>query len=121
MSPSAQYEYDALYRLIRATGREHIGQLANLQPNHDDSPRMNQPFPNDGNAMRRYTERYKYDQVGNILSMRHIATNGNWTRRYDYDSNNNDSKNNRLQSTSVPGDPVGVRSLPSMNTTSTAI
>ena len=32
--------------------------------------------------MRRYTERYDYDAVGNFLQMIHQAPNGNWTRGY---------------------------------------
>ena len=35
--------------------------------------------------MRRYTERYEYDPVGNFLRLIHKATNGNWTRAYAYD------------------------------------
>ena len=35
--------------------------------------------------MRRYTEQYEYDAVGNFLRLIHQATNGNWTRSYAYD------------------------------------
>jgi RHS repeat-associated protein len=100
VTPSAQYEYDALYRLIKADGREHAGQNADIQRDHIDFPRMNLPHPNDGQAMRQYTEHYEYDEVGNILKMIHKANNGDWTRRYDYSL-----KSNRLLSTSLPGDP----------------
>ena len=97
---SSDYQYDALYRLVSATGREHIGQHASPQINDDDSPRMRQPLPTDGSAMRNYTETYDYDGVGNILRMIHEAgANGSWTRRYDYES-----ANNRLRATSLPGD-----------------
>jgi RHS repeat-associated protein len=100
VEPHNHYRYDALYRLIEATGREHIGQNASPQVDHDDSPRMNQPHPSDGLAMRNYTERYDYDEVGNILQMIHQAgTAGSWTRRYEYEAGNN-----RLRSTSLPGD-----------------
>jgi RHS repeat-associated protein len=103
VSPTCRYEYDALYRLIRAEGREHIGQGAQPQVDYDDSLRMNRPLPNDGQAMRRYVERYEYDPVGNILEMIHEAnSSGSWTRRYAYDPNSN-----HLQSTSAPGDPDG--------------
>ena len=35
--------------------------------------------------MRRYTEQYVYDAVGNILrDAAHQASNGNWTRAYAY-------------------------------------
>lgn len=99
VDPRATYTYDALYRLIEATGREHIGQLATPQSDEDDQWRMNQPHPDDGKAMRHYTEKYLYDEVGNILEMIHQATQGGWTRRYAYDS-----ASNRLQSTSLPVD-----------------
>ena len=51
--------YDATYRLISATGREHVGQHAAPQTTHNDVPRMNLPMPTDGQAMRRYTEQYR--------------------------------------------------------------
>ncbi|MBE9128306.1 MULTISPECIES: SpvB/TcaC N-terminal domain-containing protein [unclassified Coleofasciculus] len=109
VSPSTKYEYDALYQLIRADGREHAGQAANNLPEHkpeykphydfNDSTRRNLPHPNDGQAMRNYSEKYEYDSVGNILTLIHQANGGSWTRRYDYAENNN-----RLRSTSLPGD-----------------
>jgi RHS repeat-associated protein len=101
VSPSNQYVYDALYRLIRADGREHIGQVADPQPeyNSSDFPRVNLPHPNEISAMRNYIEQYEYDSVGNILRMIHQANNGSWTRRYDYETSNN-----RLRNTSLPGD-----------------
>lgn len=107
VEPSTEYEYDAIYRLINATGREHIGQNASPQVDEDDSPRMNQPLPTDSVAMRNYTEKYIYDSVGNIMRMVHQAgANGSWTRRYDYEATNN-----RLRATSLPGDGDGVFSV----------
>ncbi|MBI4487611.1 MAG: toxin [Deltaproteobacteria bacterium] len=108
--PAMQYTYDAIYRLIHASGREHVGQTENNLPQHmpelkphydfNDSTRMNLPHPNDWNKMRPYDEKYEYDQVGNILKMIHEASpTGSWTRHYQYESTNN-----RLRSTSLPGD-----------------
>ena len=54
--------------------------------------------------MRNYTEKYEYDAVGNILSLVHKAHGGKWARRYAYDANNKTPQNNRLLSTSLPGD-----------------
>ncbi|MEK6283555.1 MAG: SpvB/TcaC N-terminal domain-containing protein [Acidobacteriota bacterium] len=109
VEPSADYEYDAIYRLTSASGREHLGQTADkqLKPprqiDHDDSFRMNLPHPGDGNAMGNYNERYEYDSVGNILQMIHEARlGGGWTRRYDYEQGSN-----RLRGTSLPGDADG--------------
>jgi hypothetical protein len=59
--------------------------------------------------MRRYAEKYEYDAVGNFLRMLHQAVNGSWSRRYVYlpdFSNSPTAPNNRLQSTSLPGDPA---------------
>lgn len=112
VTPRNQYVYDALYRLIQAKGREHIGQVADPQPeyNSSDFPRMNLAHPNEISAMRDYTEQYEYDSVGNILRMIHQANNGtnngNWTRRYDYETTNN-----RLRNTSLPGDPADLSSV----------
>jgi RHS repeat-associated protein len=101
VTANADYTYDALYRLINAAGREHIGQLAQPQTDWGDLPRMNQPLPTDGQAMRNYVENYFYDAVGNFLQMVHQAANGNWTRTYAYDEPNASPTSNRLTSTSV--------------------
>ena len=53
-----------MYRLIEATGREHIGQLAAPQTSWNDEGRVRLPHPHDGQAMRRYAEQYEYDGVG---------------------------------------------------------
>jgi RHS repeat-associated protein len=101
VDPTAAYVYDPVYRLITAKSREHIGQLTQPQTNWDDSPRMNQPLPGDGQAMRNYTETYQYDPVGNLLTTIHVATNGNWTRTYAYDEPNAIPTNNHLTSTTI--------------------
>jgi len=82
--PQCDYAYDALYRLINATGREHMGQLAAPQSNWNDEFRTNLPHPGDGQKMRNYTEQYVYDAVGNFEKLIHQAANGNWTRTYIY-------------------------------------
>ena len=102
---SNDYQYDAIYRLIGATGREHGGQ--DLQPNWDDTQRIGySPIPYDCSALRRYIEIYHYDEVGNILKMiHHLGDNLNspgtvvWNRRYQYYP-----ENNRLRSTSMAGE-----------------
>ena len=96
VEPSADYTYDALYRLIEATGREHLGQGGAPVPHsHNDENRVglqsgNVPSrfgPNDGTAMGAYIERYVYDAMGNFLEMQHRGsdpTHAGWTRSYDY-------------------------------------
>ena len=92
VEPSNDYTYDALYRLIQASGREHLGQ-ANGAPNPPTSPDAFNAFhtrldhPGNGNAMGRYIERYVYDAVGNFLQMQHRGSDpahAGWTRAYDY-------------------------------------
>lgn len=90
VEPSASYTYDSLYRLIEATGREHLGQAGRPAEKHsyNDMPRINVLHPSDGNAMGTYIERYVYDAVGNILEMQHRGSNPahpGWTRTYTYD------------------------------------
>ncbi|MGH1346276.1 MAG: SpvB/TcaC N-terminal domain-containing protein [Nannocystales bacterium] len=97
-----RYEYDALYRVTDAEGREHIGQHAAQPSEFGANPSAH---PQDGTAMRAYAEAYVYDVVGNILEMQHAAAGGNWTRRYQYAGDGN-----RLQATSLPGDAAGQHS-----------
>jgi len=116
VEPSALYEYDALYRLVSATGREHAGGIGDDQRDHSGLPLHNLPHANDAQALRNYEEAYEYDLVGNILEMIHTAVNssaGSWTRRYAYGADPFPTppeqppevpENNRLHSTSLPGD-----------------
>jgi RHS repeat-associated protein len=91
VDPGGTYVYDALYRLIAATGREHLGQLAtgrrqSARPTaHDVGPAP--LHPHDGPAMGRYVERYGYDEVGNLTQVRHVGSypgEPGWTRDYRY-------------------------------------
>jgi RHS repeat-associated protein len=84
VEPHAAYVYDALYRLISASGREHIGQLGQPETTWDDAFRMRLQHPNDGQAMRNYAEQYLYDAVGNFAQLVHRAAGGDWTRAYAY-------------------------------------
>jgi RHS repeat-associated protein len=89
VEPSAEYTYDAVYRLIEATGREHLGQAG--QPVVPDSYSFGHSqiqHPSDGNAMGTYSQKYVYDAVGNILKMQHRGTspaNPGWTLNYKYE------------------------------------
>jgi RHS repeat-associated protein len=111
VEPSAEYTYDAVYRLIEAAGREHLGQVGavRIPYSYNDAPRVGVPHPGDGNAMGRYLERYIYDTVGNFLSMHHRGTDAadpGWTRDYAYSEASlvEPSKpTNRLTSTTTGG------------------
>jgi RHS repeat-associated protein len=83
---TSRYRYDALYRLIGATGREHKSLTIGTVVGTDGAPIQNLPDPNDPQAIRRYTEAYEYDQVGNILELFHDGGGGSgtWTREYSY-------------------------------------
>ena len=88
VDPTADFTYDARYRLIEARGREHVGQAAAALPwSYEDAGRVGLPAPGDGNAMARYVERYVYDAAGNLTSTRHRGsdpTTAGWTRTYAY-------------------------------------
>ncbi len=104
VKPEADYRYDAIYRLIEATGREHIGQASQSHTTWNDEFRINLAHPNDGQKMRNYSEVYSYDEVGNILYFDHNAKNGNWDRAYEYKKDSltePDRKSNRLSCTIV--------------------
>ncbi|HQR42144.1 MAG TPA: hypothetical protein PLX97_05655, partial [Gemmatales bacterium] len=86
---SNDYCYDAQYRLIEASGREHLGQAGGAPMPHSpfDELRSRLAHPGNGNAMGRYIERYLYDAVGNFLEMQHRGSDplhAGWTRSYAY-------------------------------------
>ena len=95
VSPSQKFEYDALYRLIKATGREHVSVNADGEP-EAEGYNAAQISPQDGSAMRNYSREWEYDSVGNILSMIHKFNGSQWTRRNAYATDSN-----RLNSTAV--------------------
>ncbi|WP_461644097.1 SpvB/TcaC N-terminal domain-containing protein [Labilibaculum euxinus] len=83
IEPKGKYEYDALYRLVKATGRE----LNSLTlPTHSDFAN-NIGLPNTAaNAMQNYTHAYSYDELGNMLT---VNSQDSWTRNYFYNTSNN--------------------------------
>ena len=112
VDPVTDYTYDACYRLVKASGREHLGQAPGSSPgpqvpSPDISSNTRQDQPGDGNAMGRYFETYDYDSTDNILSMKHESSDPGhpgWTRRYDYKFPSQLEPNkfsNRLTSTTV--------------------
>ena len=83
VEPPHPFEYDAVYRLIGAQGREQAGRNAGLRST-TPTRRAAGP-PNDGQRMRNYTERYELRRCRKHPAMAHEARNGNWTRRYATD------------------------------------
>ncbi|MCB9157644.1 MAG: VCBS repeat-containing protein [Caldilineaceae bacterium] len=113
VEPSSNYTYDALYRLICATGREHLGQQANGARKAPTAPDAFNAFhttldhPGNGQAMGTYREFYVYDDVGNFLEMEHRGTDPKhpgWARSYNYEQASlleSGKQSNRLSSTKL--------------------
>uniref|UniRef100_UPI00146FA744 RHS repeat-associated core domain-containing protein n=1 Tax=Microvirgula aerodenitrificans TaxID=57480 RepID=UPI00146FA744 len=56
------YQYDALYQLVQATGREQAGQQTEALP---------APLPIDDTDLSAYTRTYDYDRGGNLSAIHH--------------------------------------------------
>ncbi|KAJ5683132.1 hypothetical protein N7462_006297 [Penicillium macrosclerotiorum] len=106
--PEWTYTYDAQGQLVFATGREqvnssHAGAYRLLAPGLQKPSRL-------GLEMCQYRETYRYDDVGNILSIHHGAPNipsiAGWTRRFQYEEQSQlqaGVMGNRLTSTVTGG------------------
>jgi RHS repeat-associated protein len=80
-----EFEYDALYQLITATGRVH---QALVQNDYGDRSReaglvnwrkgTRHITLNNGAAVERYSRRYEYDASGNLQKITHAAASQNW-------------------------------------------
>jgi RHS repeat-associated protein len=77
-----RFDYDPLYRLLSATGRE-CNLPAGPAP-WDDQPRFA-----DLTRARGYTERYAYDPMGNLLRLEHRNEPGGFTREFTIQAGNN--------------------------------
>ncbi|HXB33245.1 MAG TPA: polymorphic toxin type 5 domain-containing protein, partial [Puia sp.] len=107
------YTYDAIYRLIIATGREQVAQNT-VDESAANTDYRNYPFdvapmpaPTDPLAMRNYTQNYSYDPVGNMLKLQHVAGAGSYTRSFVYNNDPGHSgANNQLVSTTVGAGPT---------------
>ncbi|RML55172.1 putative insecticidal toxin complex protein C1, partial [Pseudomonas syringae pv. pisi] len=86
IEPISRFEYDTLYQLIEASGREvrngasHGPALPGLQSLPMDDPCQ----------VSNYTQRYSYDAAGNLLQMRHEGAH-NFTRNMHVDPDSNRS------------------------------
>ncbi|OJV54048.1 MAG: hypothetical protein BGO31_11820 [Bacteroidetes bacterium 43-16] len=99
VSPTQLFTYDALYRLIEASGRELLGTATFGATDNWNDAAWKTSHKGDGSAVQEYTQKYKYDNVGNLLELRHMAYAGEYTRTY-----NIDTVSNRLLSTTVGAD-----------------
>lgn len=90
VTATLEYTYDALYRLEEAKGRENIG-LTNFGScdNWQDQAFLHEFKNGDPLFVQNYVQSYRYDAVGNLLEMKHRSAGNNWTRRYEYEEDNN--------------------------------
>lgn len=87
VTADADYTYDSRYRLVAATGREHLGQTGPEPTSAGDASRVGLLHPGDGAAMGRYRQEYRYDPAGNLQAVRHRGSDPEhpgWTREYTY-------------------------------------
>ena len=77
-----RFEYDPLYRLLAATGRE-----CDRRP--EQAPWDGGPRCTDLTKARAYTERYAYDAAGNTLRLDHRDGAGGFTRTFVVETDHN--------------------------------
>ncbi|HRO76672.1 MAG TPA: RHS repeat-associated core domain-containing protein, partial [Crocinitomicaceae bacterium] len=75
-----EFNYDPLYRLLQANGRENSPAIT---PIWDDRYRST-----NNTTTTAYTQHYSYDRLGNIQKLQHIGNN-NFTRNFNYINTNN--------------------------------
>ncbi|KAH8148314.1 uncharacterized protein LAJ45_07767 [Morchella importuna] len=95
IDPACDYTYDALGRLVAATGREQLDCAdggdggRRFRAPQPLSPSAISTLPADATKLCEYVETYQYDPAGNMLKMTHSAANdplvSGWTRRFVYD------------------------------------
>lgn len=76
------FEYDPIYRLLAATGREC--DRPSVGPPFEDQPRCT-----DLTKTRSYTESYRYDAMGNMERLDHRNVPGGFTREFTVELTNN--------------------------------
>jgi RHS repeat-associated protein len=77
-----RFAYDAIYRLLSATGRE-----CDRPP--EGEPWKDQPRCTDLTKARAYTETYVYDRMGNMLRLEHGNSAERFTRVFTVETSNN--------------------------------
>ncbi|WP_333995106.1 RHS repeat-associated core domain-containing protein [Burkholderia orbicola] len=92
-----RYEYDALYQLVSATGRESV-----KMRDQGGQPPPWRPFPNDTSQWVNYRESYVYDRGGNLTDLHHRGA-GNYHRRLTVESDSNRAELSHEGRTGVAG------------------
>ena len=81
IDPVSDYTCDALYRLVRASGRQQPG-IARSPGGESPSFIAFCPAPEDQTKLENYVETYSHDDGGNLLAIRHAASTS-WTKTMD--------------------------------------
>ena len=77
-----RFDYDPIYRLLAATGRE-----CDRPP--EGPPFEDRPRSTDLTKARAYTEQYRYDAMGNMLRLEHHSGGDGFTRVFTVETANN--------------------------------
>ncbi|MGL5029336.1 MAG: toxin TcdB middle/N-terminal domain-containing protein [Wolbachia pipientis] len=78
----SDYHYDSLYRLIKATGKEHPALSGKRGISDKDDYIIPIPHLNNQNAISNYTEYYDFDYGSNITKIRHNGKNSSTKEFY---------------------------------------
>ncbi len=95
VEPVFDYTYDALYRLIKASGRQHQGINGNTFKNNTSDGSFKQCIYgpdlslNDADKLENYTEIYTYDDATNLIKKQHVALSGSWTKETSTEDGSN--------------------------------
>ncbi|GLV55922.1 hypothetical protein KDH_27660 [Dictyobacter sp. S3.2.2.5] len=102
VNPASDYTYDALYRLIAATGREHpaISQQDEQQGGFNANLILPLQPLNNGQALQNYSQQFTYDDAGNLYSVQHQGAN-NWTYTLTVSDSSNRAVDSQLTNQSV--------------------
>ncbi len=98
VEPKSGYVYDALYRLIKASGRQHININENTYKNNSSEGSFMQsifgppPPTNDSGKLENYTALYTYDDGGNLIEKSRSAKSGKVKRSLPVENNSNQLK-----------------------------
>jgi RHS repeat-associated protein len=96
VDPESRYKYDALYRLVEGTGREHVSfgpchyqKVDKQQTEYIATDSNGQPVSN-AQALANYTQCCTYDDGGNLTEIRNLR-NGTtrWVRTQTYETASN--------------------------------
>ena len=76
------YDYDALYRILKATGRENL-----TSPPYDPNPYNDFYRDHTPGTTTAYIQYYQYDEMGNILELKHSSSvsGASFVRAFNYD------------------------------------